>query len=426
MLDQEKGTLRSVAWSELLPWLIIFRCFRLAIRHQMLMLSAVAALLTTSGWALFGYVLSGSPQPGAQVQPAGGNPWLALSGLVPNQPFGTAAAGTKSASLLARESGPVAGLFEPVYGTWAFLARPWQEMFAIGLTWTNLTYLLLCGLWVAVVWAFFGAAVTRMAAVELAAEERIGWGAMLKFARSKWLAFLTAPLMSLLFVLAITVPIAVVSLLLRLGIGVTILGFVWWLLLAGGVVMAILLLGLLFGWPLMWPTIATEGTDGFDAWSRAYSYTFERPLHYLFYAAVAFGFGIVGWLLVANFTAGVVQLTYWAANWGGGAHQIQSIASGAGDTGLGSGLGVWLIRRSVEVVKLLAVGFLFSYFWSASTAIYLLMRRQVDATEMDEVSLDDDDEVAYGLPPLKTDGEGVPTVGDEGAPQDGENGESES
>ena len=49
-----------------------------------------------------------------------------------------------------------------------------------------------------------------------------------------------------------------------------------------------------------------------------------------------------------------------------------------------------------------------------STAIYFLLRRDVDATEMDEVFLDQDEsEEAYGLPPLKTDDAGAPTVDDE-------------
>ena len=64
-----------------------------------------------------------------------------------------------------------------------------------------------------------------------------------------------------------------------------------------GLLMALLLLGLLFGWPLMWGTISTEGTDSFDALSRSYAYLFQRPLHYLFYALVA-AIGWLGWILV--------------------------------------------------------------------------------------------------------------------------------
>ena len=68
----------------------------------------------------------------------------------------------------------------------------------------------------------------------------------------------------------------------------------------------------------MWATISSEGTDSFDAISRSYAYAFQRPLHYLFYALVAVVLGVLGWLLVSNFAAGVVYITYWAASWSAG------------------------------------------------------------------------------------------------------------
>ena len=190
-------------------------------------------------------------------------------------------------------------------------------------------------------------------------------------------------------------------------------GIFWPLALLGGLLMAILLLGLLFGWPLMWATISAEGTDSFDALSRSYAYVFQRPLHYLFYAVVATLFGLLGWLLVSNFAAGVVAVTYWAASWGYGGNPAALVASGC--EGIGS-VGIALIRIWVAVVKLLAVGFLFSYFWTASTAIYFLLRRDVDATEMDEVFLEEEEEQqGYGLPPLETDSQGAPVVADKPA-----------
>ena len=57
----------------------------------------------------------------------------------------------------------------------------------------------------------------------------------------------------------------------------------------------------------------------------------------------------------------------------------------------------------------LAVGYFYGYFWTASSAIYLLLRRDVDATETDEVFLDaDKSEPERGLPPLGTDQAGGP------------------
>ena len=51
------------------------------------------------------------------------------------------------------------------------------------------------------------------------------------------------------------------------------------------------------------------------------------------------------------------------------------------------------------------MAFVFSYFWTATTAIYFLLRRHVDATEMDEVYIPEEGE--HGLPPLDHDAAGV-------------------
>lgn len=399
MLDQQGSTVRSVAWSELLPWLCIFRCLQIALRPTMLVLATTAALLTAAGWTVLDRGFG-------RLEGKGVNPVAALTSVVPEHPgLPLQASGrTGSESLLDQPAGPLGDSTEPVYGSWERLSRPWRAIFAEGRSWSGLFWLGLCGIWTIVVWGFFGAAMTRMAAVELAAEERIGLGAVLRFAQAKWLSFLAAPAVSLTIVAVITVLLTVAAFVLQ--IFPPLWGLLWGLFLVGGGVMASLLLGLLLGWPLMWPTIATEGTDGFDAWSRAHSYLLERPLHYLFYMVVAFLFGLLSWLLVANLAAATIHLSFWAAHWGVSTAMIESLRAGHGISG-------WLVSVWTGIVKLLAVGFLFSYFWSASTAVYLLMRQKVDAAEMDEIALEEDQEEPYGLPPLKTDAAGVPLVDDE-------------
>ena len=65
-------------------------------------------------------------------------------------------------------------------------------------------------------------------------------------------------------------------------------------------------------------------------------------------------------------------------------------------------------------MKLLAVGFIYIYFWTASTAISLLLRRDIDDTELDDVFLDEDaSEASFGLPPIATDDAGAPVVGND-------------
>ena len=62
-------------------------------------------------------------------------------------------------------------------------------------------------------------------------------------------------------------------------------------------------------------------------------------------------------------------------------------------------------------MKLLAIGYSFAYFGVASTAIYYLLRRDVDARETDEVFLDADaSEEKFGLPKLQKDAAGAPEI----------------
>jgi hypothetical protein len=71
-------------------------------------------------------------------------------------------------------------------------------------------------------------------------------------------------------------------------------------------------------------------------------------------------------------------------------------------------IGFW-----VRVVKYLAVAYLFSYFWCAATFIYFLLRQAVDATELDEVAVEEEAEL-HSLPALANEPGGPPQVG--GAP----------
>jgi hypothetical protein len=374
MIENDKGTIRAVAWSELFPWLIIARSFRLAISLRSLALGALGILLMLSGWALIG----------VSITSVGESPWNVIVDVIPDKPA------TNYQGLVGNSSRSLWQPVDPIRDPWNLLTLPsLVGLSDTKITWSEAACTLLAGLWSVMVWAFFGAAICRTASVQLAANEQVGCMAAMRFALKKWLSFVFAPLMPVGGVLLVSLPILVLGWIMQANPMFLLGGLAWPLVLAAGFIMALLLLGVLFGWPLMWATISTEGTDSFDALSRSYAYTFQRPLHYLFYIAVATFLGWLGWILVRNFASGIVWMGYWAAGWGCGTDQIEAIRSGADLEGA-AWFGAWLIRFFAGCVKLLAVGFLFSYFWTASTSVYLLLRRDVDATEMDEVCLDAD------------------------------------
>ena len=428
---EPRDLLREIAWLDLFPWLLLVRAFRVSIWPGHLLLAAAGVLLTVAGWWGLAQVFGGTNEqplaawlagyescPWTEPGEGGGAPWLAvepadrLDGprLVPEPALGPA-------HPVWQAGPPRLGNYpgNPFLGAWQQLRAPFRQLFDRELGVTGLAFLLLCCLWAAAVWALLGGAITRRAALQFGREETIGLKSAVRYAAGKWRSYFAAPLLPLFGVLICACPLLVLGLLMRVDFGVLVAGVVWPLALIAAVLMALLLLALLFGWPLMWPTISTEGTDSFDALSRSWSYVYHRPLHYLFYAAVVTVLGGLGWLFVAYFAEWVIYLPLWAASWTTGNERMDLLLPAAGSPGAAGEVstvgrwGVQLLQFWTGCVRLLALGFVYSYFWTASTAIYFLLRRDDDGTDLDDVHLEQADQV-HGLPPLEQDAAGVHTV----------------
>jgi hypothetical protein len=440
MLEQNSGNIRAVAWSEICPWFSIFRTFRLAIGVRVLVMGAAAVLITVIGWSFFARmfgVADDKSDATAWLKPFVRSPWKEVSVLVPDRPSLLIQSNQIDVSLdvqslgkdldiskpseqpavedLNRQAKESSAIFtDPVFYPFRFLNQPLGQGLVHETSFGRVICLILCGLWSLATWSFFGAVICRIAAVQLAAGERESTSGALRHAFTKYAAYVSGPLIPLAGAALAAIPALVIGIIMRFGLGVFLASLAWPLLMICGLIITLLFLGLFFGWPLMWGTISTEGTDSFDALSRSYAYVFQRPVHYLFYAIIAAIFGWLGWILVQNFASGVIWMTYWAASWGAGHERITAVIQGS-DIGAMGRAGTWLIHAWAGCVKLLAVGYLFSYFWTASVAIYLLLRRTVDATEMDEVFLDADEaEKTFALPKITTDEHGAPTVSEAG------------
>jgi hypothetical protein len=418
MLDDNSATVRGVVWSEVLPWLAIFRTFRIAVGIRALVPAVAGMVLMFAGWMLIGYLLGAPEDAGAELS-VGAQPLLwasptpvnleRLDAAVPSRPL-------QSVHLIG-----VAGMglgewlaMSPLTAAWHWMTRPFLTTLSSGGTVQSMWIAILSGLWALVVWALFGGAIARMAAVGLATGDRVGLASAMRFAARKWVSLVFAPLMPVIGIILCAVPIAILGLLMGADVSAIIAAVLWPLALLAALVMALLAVGLIFGWPLMAATIATEGTDAFDALSRSYAYVFQRPLHYLFYAVVAALLGLAGWLLVASFAAGVITLSEWSVAWTVTDERMRLLAGqSAGSRGEIEGIATGLFAFWTGCVKAIALSFQFAFFWAVAACLYLLLRRDVDSTEMDEVYFDEDaTEETYGLPPMKTDETGAPEVDD--------------
>ena len=199
MLDDDNAV-RKVAWSELFPWLILFRCFSRAIGFRVLMLSTIGVTLTLCGWSLLASCFPKTEPPVT---------WETAASMVPNQPqLGwLASPGTAEASLRPA--------VVPFLNTWQQLSQPAANAFSLQTTAGGLVYSLLAGLWALAVWAVCGGAVTRTVAVDLACGERVPWGKLVPFVATRLRAYLAAPLIPLVVVAAVAAGSALFGLLLR-------------------------------------------------------------------------------------------------------------------------------------------------------------------------------------------------------------------
>jgi hypothetical protein len=239
----------------------------------------------------------------------------------------------------------------------------------------------LVALWAAAIWGIVGGAIARIAVVQAAVDQKIGLGTALRFAVGKAGSLIGAPLIPMVAVAILAVGSAVFGLIERIPAGVggvvaAVLGFVPLLL---GLVMALVLVGLALGWPLMHATIAAENEDAPDALSRSYSYVNQRLGRYAAHVVVALAIGSLGLMAVFGFAQVVVGLADWGVALG--APSLDSL----GETAR-SGHLFW-----ERVVGLAVLAWAYSYFWSAASIIYLILRRDVDGTAWHDVYLPEHD-----------------------------------
>ena len=258
------------------------------------------------------------------------------------------------------------------------LMAPFMALFATPGSTGGFLHALLAAAWGVAVWGLVGGAIVRIAVVQLATGENVGALAALRFALGKAGALMGAPLSPLLGVTLLALPCAILGLLLYQipgSFGTTIAGALAFVPLLIGVPLALLVLGLAAGWPLMVATVAAESEDGFDSLSRSYAYASQRPAQYAWSLAVAWALGIAGALAVALFAHLVIHLAEWSLAFGAPDARLHALFSGSP-----SGTPAALHAFWIGAVSLAARGWSYAFFWTAIAQIYLLLRRDVDGT----------------------------------------------
>lgn len=415
-MSEKRDVIREIVWWDIFPWLMLVRAFRLSISPRVLVLAAAGLVATSAGFRLLGTVFDGyeNRQLQAWIQSDSAWPWE-------NHHGSRADLSHNSIGRRFENHIPLVGSWfsdGPNYRSWRILTRPYWNTLDRSAGISGLTYSICCCGWMTLVWAILAGPITRIAALAFTREESTGLRTAITYARSRLSSYWLAPILPMLGAFITMLPLAILGWITQIELGMLLGGILWPLVLLSGLFLSILLIGLAAGWPLMWPTISTEGTDAFDALSRSYAYVYQRPLRLLFYILVASVLGLLGVFVVDLFATATVRLAQVGISWSldpsgpsmGGLTSSPFVEPP--EHGVLHSGGVALIHFWNGFVTTLQVAFQFSFFWVSATGIYLLLRRDVDAIELDEVDLDEQAEV-FDLPPLTSDESGVPGVADE-------------
>jgi hypothetical protein len=294
-------------------------------------------------------------------------------------------------------------------------------------------YLILCLAWSVATWAFFGGIITRIAAINFTGKDRTTLKQAAQYVASRYVNYVISPLFPVLVIGIVTLVMmlyAFVALVPLLG-DVVMYGVGFPLVILGGIVMVVILIGLL-GYPLMYCTLSVEGTDSFDALSRTYNYVYQAPWSLAWYTFLSIFYGAVVTFFVIFAGSMTVYMGKWAISqaplseytnrkpdylfiyapesfgWkelflkGSPLDAKTDPATGKSEytdkvlaedytksimttEKIAAGMtSFWLVLFFMVVV-----GFSYSYFWSASTMIYLLMRKKVDDIEIDELYVEE-------------------------------------
>ena len=369
----------EVVWSDAFSWWILFKAAGMAFAPTVLVLATFGSLATWAGFSLADAVglptvastLAAEPAAGAACGSCGGSAMGRL-------PSPSGAALPMAYAWVEATPAPVAELL-------ILLATPWNPLATMPEFLGSFARVI----WFLLVWSIFATAITRHVALRLVDEELPGLSQAVAYGSRKWLAAFNAAAFVFLGLAALSVPGALLGLLMRLDWGLAVAGAIWPLVLVGAVVLAILAIGLAAGWPLMVSAVGVERGDSFQAISTAFSYLYQRPIHFAFYSLISCGVAVLAFFAAALFADTTLTFALWATSFGMGhdrtADVIGAVVRGAADPRWG----VQALQFWTDGLRAVLAAFGWGYFWSIAPAIYLLLRQDVDTTELDEIVLDE-------------------------------------
>ncbi len=249
-----------------------------------------------------------------------------------------------------------------------------------------------------------GGALCRIAALQFAQGEKPGLTEAIRFSLRRFTSSFTAPLASIGIMLFMGLFIFLLGLAGNIPhAGELIVALGMPLALIFGALIAVILIGAVVGFGLMFPAVAYDGSDCFDSISRSFSYVYAQPARMAFYSVIAAVYGAICYIVIRFFvflmlwvTRCFLRLGIWTDSNTEGVNKLTAIwpkpelmdLLGSPGPVPANWTELWasrLVYLFVLIVIGLMVSFIISFYFSANTIIYSLMRKRVDNTALNDV-----------------------------------------
>ncbi len=259
-------------------------------------------------------------------------------------------------------------------------------------------FFVLFGALTLVVKMVLGGAIARLAAEQACLRRTVGVIEAARFTvpRAPW--FVIAPLIPLGVAGVLWLIVAVAGFLLFNVPGLNVVGgLMFWAMLAGGFVVACMLVFTALGGGMLPAALAVEGTDAFDAVSRVSAFLVYRPMRYLILLIVTLVYGALTYCIVGLIVLLTLLVTRSAAGvWSDAFNTMLPVPQfgqplaplNTSDLSGTDEAASWLIRVWCALLFGVSLAYAISYFFTAQTWMYLLLRKAVDGSAFDECAVD--------------------------------------
>lgn len=392
-----------------LPWLNLFRAFRLAIGLRVLMLGILAGGLLSAGE----YAISWLPFAPQMNQPTDDGDEGPIRTTWPWEP-GFLIDSSEEDELLTSAS--IAGMAEDpgkvlkssinfghvILWPARTVIEPATVLFSANLNWKDAALNWCQLIWALLVWSALGVAIVRIVVLEFAGRESPSLSGSLKFSGEQLTSAIGSVILPSVALGGLYLACRIAGWLALVSWLRPVVAVFWIVDLLCGLGIAIILMLLAAGWPLMICTMAVDRGDAFEGFTRAFSYVFGRPWYALWLLLLTTLYGSVVFAFLVTIISSSAHLAEQASGGHAGIDQItlltpslirtESVPVEGGELAAAIG-GFWL-----WIWATLCVGFVASFFWTACGLSYLLLRKSVDATPLDEIHEADMQTRADALP----------------------------